>query len=72
MAKIKSYIVRVTRSFEDEYADIDVRATSWKAAKKKAIAEVEKDPDSYFGDDPDATIHVDAADDDEESALVQV
>jgi hypothetical protein len=44
MAKMKSYIVRVTRSFEDEYADIDVRATSWKAAKKKAIAEVEKDP----------------------------
>ncbi len=63
------YLVRVTRSSDEEWADVPVEADDWEKAKKKAIAEVILDPNKWFGDPPMPRYYVAYMDDDEEASM---
>lgn len=45
----QTYEVRVSRSFEEEYLDIEVQASSEEEAEQLALAEAKAKPHLYFG-----------------------
>lgn len=60
------YLVRVTRSTDGEYADIEVKANNVEQAKEKAIFDARINEDMFFGERAEPRFYVDEMDEVEE------
>lgn len=56
--------VRILRSYEEEFVDIDVEASSAEAAKNKALKEARSNACLYFGATPEPEYSVDSCETD--------
>lgn len=62
---LPTWQVRVTRSTDDEHADIEVSAASSEEAIERAIREAAANEAMYFGDAPAPRFYVDQMDEPE-------
>lgn len=60
-----TWLVRVTRSTDDDHADIEVKATSSEEAVELAVKEAAANEALYFGDAPTPRFFVDDMDEPE-------
>ena len=60
------FLVRVTRSTDEEYADVDVEAIGADQAIRLAIGEVQGNPAYFFGEEAAPTYYVDPMDEPKE------
>jgi hypothetical protein len=65
MTELPLWQVRVTRSTDDEYANLEVRAETKEQAIELAIADAAKNEAMYFGDAPAPRFFVDMMDEPE-------
>ena len=61
------YTVRVTKDYGIDWADIDVEADDYEAAKKMALEEASNNGSQYFGPSS-PSLYISQEDDDEEQS----